>query len=311
MDHTPPPSFQPLPGFYEPSAIVQLPDRRFLVVEDQGSRPASLVTIGTDGSVAATRVTPGLLQMFSAFWSLDDLEGLTIDTAGFIYGITSHSRDAKGDEKKTREKLVRFRIQGDRLVEPQVIGGLKQALTTRHAVLAQASQVRDVKDDGGLNIEGLEISPDQQRLLVGFRSPLRDGRALIASIENPQAIFSSDEAPRISATLVELNLGGQGIRGLSYVPAMAAYVVISGPTSRARADFRVWRWSGEAGAPAVRMTVKGLQGFEKAEGVSPAVIGGREQVIFVSDDGNRSAQRPASYLLIDPALLQTADGAAR
>ena len=70
-------------------------------------------------------------------------------------------------------------------MDPKVVDGLKQALTTRHAVLASAAQVRDVKASGGLNIEGLEISPDQQRLLIGFRSPLRDGRALIASVENP------------------------------------------------------------------------------------------------------------------------------
>jgi hypothetical protein len=38
---------------------------------------------------------------------------------------------------------------------------------------------------------GLEISPDQRRLLIGFRSPLRDGRALIACVENLAAMFDS------------------------------------------------------------------------------------------------------------------------
>ena len=207
------PAFQPLTGIYEPSAIQQLPDGRFLVVEDEKSHPLSLVTIGADGSVDSTALTAGLLQMFSDFWKLDDLEGLALDRAGYVYAITSHSRDDDGDEKKSREKLVRFRIDGERVVDPKVVDGLKRALTARHPVLATAARVRDVKTRGGLNIEALEISPDQKRLLIGFRSPLRDGRALIASIENPSGIFEADEVPRVGAALEELDLGGHGIRG--------------------------------------------------------------------------------------------------
>ena len=300
------PAFQPLTGIFEPSAIQQLPDGRFLVVEDEKSHPLSLVTIGADGSVESTALTAGLFQIFSSFWTLDDLEGLALDRAGFVYGITSHSRDDEGDEKKSREKLVRFRVDGERVVDPKVVGGLKRALTSRHAVLAAAAQVGDVKAAGGLNIEALEISPDQKRLLIGFRSPLRDGRALIASIENPSAIFESDEAPRIAPLLDELDLGGHGIRGLSYVPALGAYLVIGGPTSREPGDFDLWRWSGEPGSAAIRVRVPGLQSLEKAEGVSPAVIGGMERIVIVSDDGNREAGRFASYLLLDPGQLQIA-----
>ncbi len=306
VTNEPGPAFQPLTGIFEPSAIQQLPDGRFLVVEDEKSHPLSLVTIGADGSVDSTALTAGLFQIFSGFWKLDDLEGLALDRAGFVYGITSHSRDDDGDEKKSREKLVRFRVEGTRVVDPKVVDGLKQALTSRHAVLAAAAQVADVKANGGLNIEALEISPDQKRLLIGFRSPLRDGRALIASIENPSAIFESDEAPRIAPLLDELDLGGHGIRGLSYVPAMGAYLVIGGPTSREPANFDIWRWSGEPGAPASRVKVPGLRSLEKAEGVSPAVIGGVERIVIVSDDGNREAGRFAGYLLLDPTQLQTA-----
>ncbi|MDP1899671.1 MAG: DUF3616 domain-containing protein [Rubrivivax sp.] len=173
-------------------------------------------------------------------------------------------------------------------------------------MLAAAAQVRNVKASGGLNIEALEISPDQKRLLIGFRSPLRDGRALIASVENSAAIFESDEAPRIAALLDELDLGGHGIRGLSYVPAMGAYLVIGGPASREPANSDLWRWSGEQGAPARRVTVPGLRTFEKAEGVSPAVVGGMERIVIVIDDGNRDAGRFASYLLLDPSQLHDA-----
>lgn len=307
-------AFQPLTGIYEPSAIQQLADGRFLVVEDEKEHPLSLVTLSADGTVSTVALTAGLLQMFSAmfnamfraFWQLDDLEGLAADRAGFVYAITSHSRDGDGDVKKSREKLARFRVEGQRVVGPKVVDGLKPALTRTHAVLAAAARVRDVKASGGLNIEALEFSPDQKRLLIGFRSPLRDGRALIASVENPSAIFEADEAPRIAPALDELDLGGHGIRGLSYVPAIGEYLVIGGPASREPAEFDLWRWSGKPGAPARRVTVPGLQGFERAEGVSPARIGGIERIVIVSDDGNREAGRFAGYLLLDPADLHSA-----
>ena len=300
-------SFQPLPGFYEPSAVVQLPDGRFLVVEDQGSHPLRLVSFGADGAFESTALRAGLLQMFSDFWKLDDLEGLTVDHAGFVYGITSHSRDAEGREKESRNKLIRFRVQGDSVVDPRFVTGLKQALTARHAVLAAAAQVRDVKGGAGLSIEGLALSPDQQRLLVGLRSPLREGRALIASVENPAGIFDSGEAPRVGASLHALDLGGQGIRDLAHVPALGAFLVIGGPPSRKPGDFSLWLWSGEPDAQPDRVSVPGLQGLRKAEGVSPAIVNNAERILLVSDDGSRSAKRPASYLLLDPARLQAAD----
>lgn len=85
MTHTDPLGFRPLTGTFEPSAIQQLPDGRFLVVEDEG------------------------------------------------------------EEKKSRERLVRFRIEGEQVSTPMVVGGLKRALTSRHPVLAEAATVRAVK----------------------------------------------------------------------------------------------------------------------------------------------------------------------
>ena len=300
------PAFRPLTGIYEPSGIQQLPDGRFLVVEDEQRHPFSLVTIGADGSVDSTALTAGLFQLFSDFWKLDDLEGLALDRAGFVYAITSHSRDDSGDEKQSRERLVRFRIEGNRVVNPKVVDGLKSAMTAKHPVLAAAAKVRDVKGDGGLNIEALEVSPDQQRLLIGFRSPLHDGRALIASVENPAGIFEADDPLRLASELEELDLSGHGIRGLSYLPRLGEYLVIGGPASRQSSEFDLWLWNGQRGAPARRVTVPGLRGFERAEGVSPAVIDGVERIIIVSDDGNRKSGRFASFVLLDPDQLQTA-----
>ncbi len=300
------PAFRPLTGTFEPSAIQQLPDGRFLVVEDEKEHPFSLVTLGANGNVEHAPLKPGLLQMFSEFWKLDDLEGLTLDRSGFVYAITSHSRNDDGEEKKSREKLVRFRVEGERVSSPMVVGGLKRAMTARHPVLAEAAKTREVKTRGGLNIEALEMTPDQQRLLLGFRSPLSGSRAIIASIDNPTGIFEAGEPPRVSTSLVELDLGGHGIRGLSYIPALGEYLVIGGPVSNEPAQFDLWLWSGQPGAPARRVTVPGLQGLEKAEGVSPAVIGGAQRIVIVSDDGNRKSGRHAGYVVLAPDQLKAA-----
>jgi hypothetical protein len=302
--------FLALTGIYEPSAIQQLPDGRFLVVEDEQQHPFSLLSMSANGRHSSSPLTPGLLtrllDLDESFWKLDDLEGLALDKSGYLYAITSHSRNSDGDDKKARNKLVRFRIEGDRVVKPQVAGGLKPALLAKHPVLATAAEIRDVKKGGGFNIEALEMSPDPQRLLIGFRSPLLDNRAIIASVENPAALFDANEPPRVSATLTTLDLGGHGIRGMSYIPALNGYLIISGPVSREPAQFQLWFWNDRPGAQARRVSVPGLEGFAHAEGVSPAVIDGRQHIIIVSDDGSRKEGRFAHFLLLEPEQLQIA-----
>ncbi len=299
------PSFQPLTGLYEPSAIHQLPDGRFLVVEDEKGHSFSLVTLNADGTVKSKSLGPGWFQGGAAIWNLDDLEGLALDRLGYLYAITSHSRDDDGDEKKDRDQLARFRIEADRVVDAVVVGGLKGALLAAHPLLAAAAEIKDVKTSGGLNIEALEITPDRQRLLIGFRSPLQGRLAIIASVENPTAIFESDAAPQVSSRLQTLDLDGQGIRDMSYISPLKGYLVISGPVAREGA-FGLWFWSGQPDAPARRVTVPGLPGFERAEGVCLAVMDGVPKIVIVSDDGDRKQGRCAHFLLLEPGQLQIA-----
>jgi len=301
------PIFQPLTGVYEPSGIQQLADGRFLVVEDEEKHALGLLHI-SGGQVSHDALNaPFWSWLHGDFWKLDDLEGVTADRAGNIYAITSHSRDSNGDERKSRERLVRFRIEGDSVVDPKVVGSLKRDLVAAHPELATSAAIRQVKSEGGLNIEALEMSADQSRLLIGFRSPLLDGRAIVASIENPGAIFDGDERPRMGATLTTLDLGGNGICGMSWVPSLAGYLVIAGPVAREQVEFQLWFWPGGSDDRPRRVSVAGLPGFEHAEGVSPAVIDGRQCIIIVSDDGSRDEERFARYLILQPDQLRIAD----
>ncbi len=299
------PSFQTLTGVYEPSGIRQLADGRFIVVEDEEREPLSLLTIDGNGRAQAKPLLPPHLPLADAdFWRLDDLEGVAVDHAGYVYAITSHSRSSAGEVEPCREKLLRFRIDGDQVVEPRLVTGLKRALTAAHPLLAAAAEIREVKTRGGLNIEALEMSPDQKCLLLGFRSPLLNQRAIIACIENPQAIFEAGEEPRIGARLLTLDLGGNGIRGMGHVSLLGGYLVLAGPMAREDRQFQLWFWSGDADAAARRVRVAGLLGFEHAEGVNPALIDGRQRLIIVSDDGSRANERFARFLILDLEQLQ-------
>lgn len=298
-----PPMFRPMTGVYEPSAIQQLADGRFLVVEDEKAHPFSLVTLHADGSADSTLLDPESSGDDEGLGKLDDLEGLACDQSGHVYAITSHSRDGDGEERKSRHKLVRFDIQSDRITDPRKVKDLKPALAAAHPVLAAAAQVLDVKNQGGLNIEALEITPDQRRLLLGFRSPLVEGRAIIAGIDNPHKLFDTGEAPRIGKDLITLDLAGHGLRGMAYVPALGGYLLIAGPQAKEQSQFRLWFWDGQAHTRARRVTVPSLPGFEHAEGVSPAILDGRPYVVLVSDDGSRESQRCARYLLLEPDQL--------
>ena len=76
------PALLALTGTYEPSAIQQLPDGRFLVLEDEKESPFSLVTIGLDGTVRSTPLTAGPLEACDDFSKLQDLEGVAVEPVG-------------------------------------------------------------------------------------------------------------------------------------------------------------------------------------------------------------------------------------
>lgn len=289
--------FEPLPGVFEPSGVQQLPDGRFLVIEDEKEFPFCLFALDADGRMAAPPVA------VAAPDKLNDLEGLTLGPSGRLYAITSHSRDGDADVKKSRRRLVRFRVDGDTIGDAAVCEGLLSALAALHPALAAAAQVADVKDDGGLNIEALEMAPDGRELLVGLRGPLIDGRAVVVAIASPDSLFEGSPAPCLA--LRSIDLAGQGIRGMAWVQAMAGYLVVSGPLSRQKEAFGLWWWNG-VDATARRITLQGISDMARTEGVTAAQVGGRAMVLLVSDDGDREANRPSNHLLVDATRLLVA-----
>jgi Family of unknown function (DUF5706)/Protein of unknown function (DUF3616) len=298
-----PPQFRELAGVYEPSAVHQLADGRFIVVEDEERHPIDLLTLQEDGGFSAAAVFPK--ELFDKdgpaadFRKLDDLEALDVDDRGRVYALTSHSRTGKGNAKQEREKLVRFELNGDELRDPRVVQDLKEQLMAAHPVLKEAAEIEDVKDGNGLNIEGLAFDPARERLLVGFRGPLVDGKAMLVAIENVDEVFETGAEPRIAEQTMFLDLGGEGIRGMTYDPRLDGFLIISGPLEQVdNVPFRLWFWQGQADQPQ-RVTVPGLNGFEHAEGVTPVRWRGEERILIVSDDGDMDAGKSAQYLMLE------------
>jgi hypothetical protein len=142
--------------------------------------------------------------------------------------------------------------------------------------LTRASQLAP-KDPGGLNIEGLTATPEGT-LLMGFRNPVPGGKALIVPVLNPAAFYGPGQlgfgAP------VELDLGGLGVRSLSYW--RGNYLIAAGPTGEG-GPARLYRWKGPGHEP--RLATESA--FADANPEAFFTAEGNSEILVLSDDGGR------------------------
>lgn len=292
--------FRKFEKIYEPSGVLQLPDERFLVVEDEAAHPLAVFSLQPDGQVSEQSIYKrslfSLVSPNRALSTLEDLEAVTVDDQGRIYAITSHSRKKNGKRGDKREQLVRFGLDGEQIVDFKVLRGLRKKITTLHQSLKDAAKIRDVKNSNGFNIEGLSFDAVKQNLLIGLRSPLAGSDAIIVVLENPQAVFDRDEEPRISPRLIELKLSGGGIRALSYDPHLDGFLIISRKSGK---SFKLWFWKGNVGTKPKRLKIPGVKNLRQAEGVTAVRMGGRPAgILIVSDDGTGLRGKPGHYLFV-------------
>ena len=199
-----------------------------------------------------------------------------------IYWITSHSRNSRGEAQPSRHRVFATEVVAGSLPRAvpsgtpyrDLLEDLVRAPSLAAWDLAEAS-TRAAEADGGLNIEGLAATPDG-RLLVGFRNPLREGRALVVPIDNPGDVVAGGRA-RLGAP-VELDLGGRGIRSLERVGAI--YYVVAGPVGDS-GTFGLYRWSGRADDLPVPVALE--LGTLRPEALF--AIPGTGSIELLSDDG--------------------------
>ena len=290
--------FRKFEQIYEPSGVQQLPDGRFVVVEDEAVHPLDVFSLQPDGQLTEQPLYRSSLFSWSSsnrvLNTLEDLEAVAVDDQARIYAITSHSRKENGKRDDKREQLVRFGLDGEQVVDFKVMRGLRKKISRQHESLKDATRIRDVKDGNGFNIEGLSFDAARQKLLIGLRSPLAGSKAIIVVLENPRAVFDLDEKPRISDRLITLDLAGGGIRAMSYDPHLGGFLIISRKPGK---SFKLWLWSGDADESPQRLRIPGIKNLRQSEGITPVILDGNPAgILIVSDDGMGLKGKPGHYL---------------
>lgn len=287
-------AFQRFADIYEPSGVVQLRDERILVVEDEKEHPFSLLKLNEDNSFTRIALSNQVqTKNGSKKITLDDLEAITLGSDNWVYAITSHSKTSRGKRKKRREKLVRFQVAGTQLVN-------YQSLTSLREWLMKALPYQSMNK---LNIEGLAYDYQTQRLLLGFRRPLLQGKAIIVQMANINNAFEKGDENLLSSHVDLVDLHGKAIRSLDYDPVLQAYLLTAGPKKGRHDPFTLWIWDGKEAKP---VTISNLNNIAFTEGITSIKTANDEPaLLLVSDDGQRGKSTghylilPYSHLRID------------
>jgi hypothetical protein len=219
-----------------------------------------------------------------------------------VFWISSHGRNSKGKDAPERQRLfaTKVAVKGTK-VEITPVGQPYQLLLSelaRHESLqgydlAAAAQLAP-KAPGGLNIEGLAATPDGH-LLIGFRSPVRDGKALVVPLLNPLKVVTGHAAK--FGKPVELDLHGLGIRSIERVGTR--YIIIAGAMGDAQEPARLFWWDGQSQPQVVPgITLGGLN----PEGIAFHTDDGNGECFILSDDGTRDVAGMDCKDLKDPTL---------
>lgn len=205
-----------------------------------------------------------------------------------IYWLGSHARSKDGRARPNHQRLFATRItEGANGVSLRPVGRPCQTLL---AALATAPQLerfhlgeaaeRAPETESGLNLEGLSAMPDGG-LLLGFRGPVPDGKALLVPLLNPNGTVNG-EFPKLGEPIL-LDLGGLAIRDLAW--SGREYFLIAGSSGHGGSS-QLWRWAGGSAAPERVEHAK----FHHLNPEGIAIFGPPEKprLLIVSDDGNRN-----------------------
>jgi hypothetical protein len=268
-------------GAFEASGVAHAPGTDGVLFVDDG-RPGDVFWMRLDeGGKQA-----GAIKAVKLGVSVIDLEGVTTDGSHF-YVVGSQSKPKGSDQAG----LVRFRFDAQRqqAEAAESISGLKGFLSENVAEL-RGMAGRAYKD-GGINVEGVAWDPRGDRLLLGLRSPVVDGQALVVPLRlrDPRGAFSAGNLEVVEAKAIRLAFGGAGIRSIEYDDRSKAFQIITGAVgNHERTDFKLWEWDGNVSQPALRE----LDTFDrklKPEGVTRASSGGRNFTFIVFDTSGYSA----------------------
>ncbi len=268
-------------GTFEASGVAHVPGTDGVLFVDDGRTDEVFWMRLGEG-----RRQEGAIKPVRLGASVIDLEGITTDGTHF-YVVGSQSKSKGGD----LAGLVRFRFdaRGERVEGVETISGLKRFLAENVAELRGMAE-RKYKD-GGINVEGAAWDQKNGRLLLGLRSPVVDGHALVVPmrLRDTRGAFTSGNLEVEGAKAIRLPLGGAGVRSIEYDERAQAFRVITGagPNSE-KLDFKLWEWDGDAARPALR-EIETYDRKLKPEGVTRVSSAGRDFTFIVFDTSGYAA----------------------
>jgi Protein of unknown function (DUF3616) len=220
-----------------------------------------------------------------------DIEGSAM-MGGVLYWITSHGRNKDGELKRNRYQLFALTPEGmggDISLKPsgKPYTHLMEDMLERPGFdKLQLASLKPETDPAlapeapkGTNIEGLAAWKGTQ-LLIAFRNPVPEGKALLVPLENPsQVIKGEGEKARFGEPIL-LDLGGLGIRSIEFWEQRNTYVIVAGAVDDCPA-FQVFLWN--PAKPPVRLSGADLFGL-RPEAI--VVYPDRpNEILLLSDDG--------------------------
>ena len=262
-------------GKFDASGVCDVPGTDGVLFVDNG-REGQVLWMRLDGNGRqAGAITPVELGV-----GIEDIEGITTDGTHF-YVVSSQSRP-KAIEK---DGLVRFKFDArtQKAEGVESLGGLKNFLVENVAELR--SEGEKMGKDGGVNIEGIAWDARRGRLLLGLRSPVADGHALLVPLRlrDPRGTFSTENLEVEGSKAIRLSLRGVGVRGIEYDRRAKVFRVISGAAEdQGQTDFGLWEWNGDEKQPALTETQR-FDNDLKPEGVARVSAGGRDFLFIVCD----------------------------
>jgi hypothetical protein len=252
------------PGTVEASGGTAVPGGQGLLFVDDG-QPGQVTWMRFDAQRAPS------LQVVSLGGHVIDPEGITND-GSWIYVVGSQSRGGSQGAD-----LVRFKLDSAKgmVSDLESLSGLPQLLS---GVVSAGDGGKGKKGKGSsLNIEGLAWDGSRRRLLLGLRSPLAGGDAMVVPLAIGEGPLSAStvkaEAP------VRIALGGRGIRSIEQVPG-GGFLVVAGGVEGAT-NFALLSWDG-TGAP---KSLASLPNELKPEGVARASTGDKAVTVVLGDSG--------------------------
>lgn len=192
-----------------------------------------------------------------------------------LFFMSSHKRSKKGKLRSGHHLIaVNATLDASGTVSLSKFG-------SPYLQLADALESKDSQLGHSVNIEGL-TSWKENQLLIGFRSPTFDEKALLMPLLNPLAVVQNGEKPKFGEP-IKLAMSGLGIRAIEYWSERSVYVIVAGSTE-SHGEFRIYTWSGDPKDSAVAGPVVDID----AETVV-VFPGERKRVLLLSDDsGDRT-----------------------